>query len=73
MSSLKCKGILNPSKTRIVNKPEKFDDCLFRMKKYDTTDMMVKNGSIIHQEQSDYFKDLLLKNPDVQNYSNLDS
>lgn len=73
MSSLKSKGILNPSITRIVNKPEKFDDCLSRVKKYDTTNRMVENGSGIHQEQDKYFKDLLSKNPNIQNYSNLAS
>lgn len=73
MSSLRCKGILNPSKTRIKNKPETFDECLFRVKEYDTTDIMVKNGRIIHQKLSKCCKDLRLKNPDVQNYSNLNS
>ncbi|HIQ93601.1 TPA: hypothetical protein IAB29_00515 [Candidatus Ventrenecus stercoripullorum] len=72
MSSLKIKGILNPSHTRIWNKPEKFDDCLSRVKQFDTTDIMVKKGRKIHQEQSDFFKDLLSSNPDVQNNSNLD-
>lgn len=72
MSSLKHKGILNPSETRIINKPEKFDDCLLRVKKCDTTDKMVERGRKIHQEQSCYFKNLLSINPDVQNNSNLD-
>ncbi len=71
MSSLKLKGILNPSKTRIINKPEKFDDCLTRVKQHDTTDIMVQNGRKIHEEQSTFFKNLLLTNPDVQNNSNL--
>lgn len=72
MSSLKHKGILNPSKTRIINKPEKFDDCLERVEKYDTTAIMVQRGREIHQEQSNFFKNLLSANPDVQNNSNLD-
>lgn len=72
MSTLKYKGILNPSKTRIINKPEKFDDCLSRVKEYDTTDIMVEIGKLTQKEQSDYFKNLLSKNPDVQNNSNLD-
>lgn len=72
MSSLKLKGILNPSKTRIKNKPEKFDDCLSRVKQFDTTDIMVQKGRNIRQEQSGFFKDLLSSNPDVQNNSNLD-
>lgn len=55
MSSLKLKGILNPSKTRIINKPEKFDDCLTRVKQHDTTDIMVQNGRKIHEEQSTFF------------------
>lgn len=71
MSSLKLKGILNPSNTRIMNKPEKFDDCLARVKQYDTTDIMVQKGEKMYQEQSNFFKDLLLVNPDVQNNSNL--
>lgn len=72
MSSLNLKGILNPSKTSIKNKPEKFDDCLARVKQFDTTDIMVQKGRKIRQEQSDFFKDLLSSNPDVQNNSNLD-
>lgn len=72
MSSLNLKGILNPSNTRIKNKPEKFDDCLLRVKQYDTTDIMVQKGRKIRQEQSIFFKDLLSSNPDVQNNSNLD-
>ena len=72
MSSLNLKGILNPSNTRIKNKPEKFDDCLSRVKQFDTTDIMVQKGRKIRQEQSDFFKDLLSSNPDVQNNSNLD-
>lgn len=71
MTSLKVKGILNPSNTRIINKPEKFDDCLERVKQYDTTDIMVQSGGTTYQEQSNFFKDLLLANPDVQNNSNL--
>lgn len=71
MSSLKLKGILNPSNTRIINKPEKFNDCLRRVKKYDTTDIMVQKGKKIYQEQSNFFKDLLLMNPAAQNNSNL--
>ncbi len=72
MSSLNLKGILNPSNTRIKNKPEKFDDCLSRVKQFDTTDIIVQNGRKIRQEQSDFFKNLLSSNPDVQNNSNLD-
>lgn len=71
MSSLKLKGILNPSNTRIMNKPEKFDDCLARVRQYDTTDIMVQKGETIYQEQSNFFKELLLVNADVQNNSNL--
>ena len=33
---------------------------------------MVQKGRKIRQEQSDFFKDLLSSNPDVQNNSNLD-
>ena len=73
MSSLKLKGILNPSKTRIMNKPEKFDDCLARVKQFDTTDIMVRKGKKLHQEQTGFFKELLLANPDAQNNSNLDA
>jgi len=73
MTSLELKGILNPSEKLIVNRPERFEDCLSRVKQYDTTDLIVKNGMKIHQEQSNYYKNLLLKNPDVQNYSNLDA
>lgn len=72
MSSLNLKGILNPSNTRIKNKPEKFDDCLSRVKQFDTTDIIVQKGRKIRQEQSDFFKNLLSSNPDVQNNSNLD-
>ena len=72
MSSLNLKGILNPKNTGIINKPEKFDDCLERVKQHDTIDIMVKKGKKIHQEQSDFFKNLLLTNPDVKNNSNLD-
>lgn len=72
MSSLKLKGILNPSNTRIKNKPEKFDNCLSRVKQFDTTDIMIQKGRRIRKAQSDFFKDLLLTNPDVQNNSNLD-
>ena len=72
MSSLKYRGILNPSCTQIENRPEKFDDCLLRVKEYDTIDIMIDKGRRMHREQSIYFKNLCLNNPNVKNYSNLD-
>ena len=71
MTSLKLKGILNPSETIIRNIPEKFDDCLARVKEYDTTAIMDRTGRKIHQEQSMFFNDLRLENSNVQNNSNL--
>lgn len=71
MTSLRLKGILNPSNTRIINKPEMFDDCLERVKQYDTTDIMVQSGGTNYEEQSKFFKDLRLAKPDVLNNSNL--
>lgn len=72
MSSLKHKGILNPSNTRIRNVPESFDNCLSRIKKYDTTDIIIQKGIKIRQKQFTEFKNILSKNPDAQNNSNLD-
>lgn len=76
MTSLKHKkGILNPNKNGekgIINKVESFDDCLSRVQKWDTTDIMISKGKAIYQEQNKYFKNLISKNPSVINNSNLD-
>lgn len=71
MVSLTPCGVLNPSKTRIKNINEKFNDCLERVKEYDTGDIVINNGKVLHEIQKESVKSYVKDNKKVINYSNL--
>lgn len=64
-------GILNPSTTRIKNENEKFNNCLKRIKKYDTTEIVISNGAILNETQKESVDSYVKGNNKVKNYSNL--
>ena len=64
-------GILNPSSTKVFNKPEKFDDALRRIREYDTRETIAKNAKDIHQNQKNFVYDLLAKDKSSMDNSNL--
>lgn len=71
MISLTSCGVLNPSKTRIINVNEKFNDCLERVKKHDTGDIVINNGKALYASQKESVDSFAKDNKKVKNYSNL--
>ena len=71
MTELKCNGILNPSRSQIVNAPENFDTCLQRVKEYDTTESINERGIVIHKSRSNFYKNLIRGKSKAKDYSNL--
>ena len=72
MQQLSPNGILNPQKeSRIIHKRESFDDCLMRIKQYNTQNI-IEDTSIINQEiQAQKSKELQKVNKENTNNSNL--
>ena len=64
-------GILNPTMTRIVNKPEKFVDALQRVREYDTRQSIEQNAEIIHASQKTDVNSLLEQDKSSMDNSNL--
>ena len=71
MISLTPSGVLNPSKTRIINKNEKFKKCIERVKENDTRDIVNKHGTDLNRIQKDSIESYMKGNRNVMNYSNL--
>lgn len=71
MTSLTPYGILNPSKTKIINKNEKFTESIKRVEKYDTRDIVIENGKNLNKIQKQSVDLYVEKNDKVMNYSNL--
>ena len=72
MQQLSPNGILNPQKgLRIIHKRESFDDCLMRIKQYNTQNI-IEDTSIINQEiQAQKSKELQKVNKENTNNYNL--
>lgn len=71
MTELKCNGILNPSRSQIVNFPENFDTCLQRVKEYDTTELIKERSIEIHKSRYNFYNNLIKEQAKAKNYSNL--
>lgn len=71
MISLTPSGVLNPSKTRIINKNEKFEKCIKRVKENDTNNIVDKHGTDLNKIQKDSVESYMKDNRNVMNYSNL--
>ena len=64
-------GVLNPSLTRIINKPEKFVDALQRVRECDTRQSIAQSAEIIHTSQKTNVDSLLKKDKSSMDNSNL--
>lgn len=64
-------GVLNPGKTRIINKYEKFQECINRVKEYDTGDIVIEHGKNLNKIQKESVNSYMEKNNKVMNFSNL--
>ena len=63
--------ILNPDKNRVRAKAEKFDECIDRIKKYDTRDIVKRNGGCIFNNNKEIVSELRKTNVETVNNSNL--
>lgn len=63
--------VLNPSKKRVIAKVEKFEDCIERIKKYDTRDVVNKNGSLLFHNNKEAVSELRKADNKSTNNSNL--
>lgn len=73
MIKLSPRGVLNPSKTKIKNTNECIKECIRRVKKYDTTDIVVAHGKSMKKSQKEAVELHMKKNTQIRNYSNLSS
>ena len=58
------KGILNPTETVIKNKPETFDECLERIRIFDTRNVVKEHGKNLYEEYNVNIEELDIKIPD---------
>lgn len=65
------RGILNPSMTRIINKEEKFKDCLQRVQEYDTNNSIEQDAIALYESQSDSYESIKKQDKSSINNSNL--
>lgn len=74
MISISKQGIiLNPSEQRIIAKRETFDECLIRVMKYDTRNIVERNGRYLDELNKENIKILQKKEHAVKNNSNLNA
>lgn len=66
-------GVLNPSLTRIIDKPEKFVDALQRVREYDTRQSIKQDAEKIHESQNTSVTSLLTQDKSSMDNSNLSS
>lgn len=72
LTTISKKGIvLNPEKNGIRAKPEKFDDCIDRIRKNDTRDFVNRNGSLMYQNNKEAVSKLKRLDVESVNNSNL--
>ena len=68
----KNRGILNPSKERIVNRHESVEDCLARIRNNNTNEIIYNKADKLNNIYTDYANRLREKSKDSMNNSNLD-
>ena len=72
INNISKKGIvLNPAKRGVRAKAEKFEDCIDRIRKFDTRDIVNRNGSFIFQNNKDTVAELRKSDFKSVNNSNL--